>query len=194
MPTGTLPRDEAGAPAASVNCFVYMLPPSRSIIGVRIKPGTGLVMPPAAFRSLLIFLALGTMARPAASQDVGANHAEGNGGYRDQCNSSAPDVGISACGKIIEDRRESADIRGTALQNRAFYYQQKGDLDRSIADYSTVLTFSNGRKARAKICLNLGLLYFQKGAAASALDKFNEAVSLDPKMTSAYRSTALQFS
>jgi tetratricopeptide (TPR) repeat protein len=142
---------------------------------------------------MLAVFALGSMAPPAAAQGVGANHEEGHDGYREQCNSSAPAVAILACTKIIEDQREDDEARAIALQNRGFYYQQAGDLDHSIADYTTVVKYSSGRRARAKVYLNLGLLYFQKGDQATALDNYNEAVRLDPKLTSAYLNRASVF-
>src|SRR5271154_785340 len=99
------------------------------------------------FLPSLALLVLGSMAHPAAAQGVGANHEGGNNGYRYQCNSGTPDDAIVACTKIIDDKREDAEGRAMALQNRGFYYQQKGDLDHSIADYTTVLKFSTGHNA-----------------------------------------------
>src|SRR5262249_49165826 len=112
--------------------------------------------------------------------------------YREQCNSGALDEAIIGCTKIIETRHIDAEDRATALQNRGFYYQQKGDLDRSIADYTAVLKLS-ARRERAKVNLNLGLLHAQKGDAAAALDNYEEAVRLDPKLTSAYINRASLF-
>jgi tetratricopeptide (TPR) repeat protein len=147
----------------------------------------------AVFFPILVTLALESVVRPAAAQGVGANHEGGNNSYRYQCNSSAPAVAIIACTKIIEDKHEAADDRAMALQNRGFYYQHKGDLDRSIADYTTVLTFPSTRNTRAKIYLNLGVLHLQKRDEAAALDNYNEAVRLDPKLPSAYINRASIF-
>jgi len=152
-----------------------------------------MVVDRAVFLPALALFVLASMAHPATAQGVGANHEGGSNSYRSQCNSSAPDAAIIACTKIIEEKREDAEDRAMALQNRGFYYQQKGDLDDSIADYTAVLKFPAGHSARAKVHLNLGLLYFQKGDAGTALDNYNEAVRLDPKLTSAYLNRASIF-
>ena len=81
--------------------------------------------------AMLIFFALATAARPAAAQ--GANHDGGHAGDEIRCASGKLESAIIACTNIIDDKREDDDIRASALQNRGFYYQQRGDLDRALA-------------------------------------------------------------
>jgi hypothetical protein len=95
---------------------------------------------------------------PAAAQALGQDYEGGNDGYRMTCNTGAPRSAIVACTHIINDRHEDADRREMALQNRGFYYNSIGDVDHAIADYTSVLKLSSGRRNKAKVYLNLGLL------------------------------------
>ncbi|HEY0801931.1 MAG TPA: tetratricopeptide repeat protein, partial [Steroidobacteraceae bacterium] len=126
--------------------------------------------------------------RPAEAQ--GANHAGGHGGDAIRCVSGRPEMAIIACTAIVEDKSEDADNRAIALRNRASFYQQKGDFDRAIADYTTALKHPEPRGVKAKIYLNRGLTYFRKGDEVGALDDYGEAVALDPKLASAYLNRA----
>jgi tetratricopeptide (TPR) repeat protein len=129
---------------------------------------------------MLALLVLGTTTRPAAAQ--GATHAEGHAGDGIRCSSSKPEIAIIACTNIIEDKREDEENRAIALRNRGFYFQQKGDPDRAITDYTTALKLSGLRSIRAKTFLNWGMLYFRKGDEVDALADYNEAVTLDSKL------------
>ncbi len=144
-----------------------------------------------ACRRLLAFAVLGTMSSMAAP--VGANHEGGNNGFRYECSSAAPRAAIAACTRIIDDQREDSDSRATALQNRGYHYQTIGELDHSIADYTAVLTLPGGRSSKAKVYLNLGQLYVQKGDDDEALTSYGEAVKRDPKLAAAYVDRAAIF-
>src|SRR5580700_9237451 len=150
-----------------------------SAIDVKSMRSAGMPDCKAARLPLCIFFVLGTMNSMVAQ--VGPNHEGGNDGYRVQCNSAAPRAAIIACTRIIDDKREDSDGRVMALQNRGYYYQAIGDLDHSIADYTTVLQFSTGRSTKSKIYLNLGQLYAQKGDQGNALISYGEALNLNPK-------------
>jgi len=140
--------------------------------------------------TLYILVMVGTVNSTAAQ--IAADHDGGNDGYRVQCNSAAPQAAIIACTRIINDKREDSDGRLMALQNRGYYYQAIGDLDRSIADYISVLQIATGR-TKSKILLNLGQLYAQQGDQSNALASYGEALSLDPKLASAYINRAALF-
>src|SRR5579862_1883179 len=90
--------------------------------------------------ALLPLLALSAIAGSAPLAEAqGASHEEGHAEDRTQCTSGKPAIAIVACTHIIEGRSAGDESRASALRNRAFYYQQLGDLDRAIADYTTVL-------------------------------------------------------
>jgi tetratricopeptide (TPR) repeat protein len=113
-------------------------------------------------------------------------YAEGHADDRIQCSSGRPDAAIIACTNIIRDAGLEEFERATALKNRAFHYQESGDLDQAITDYTAVLARSEQRRVQAKTYLNRGLMYFRKGAAAAALADFTKTAELDPKLDSAY--------
>ncbi|HMI73595.1 MAG TPA: tetratricopeptide repeat protein [Steroidobacteraceae bacterium] len=146
----------------------------------------------AAAAATLALLAVAGMPRLAAAQ--GANHSAGNGGDAIRCSSGKPEIAIIACTHIIEDRREGVENRAIALRNRAFRHQQLGDFDAAIADYTTALDRPEQRGVQAKTRMNRGLMHFRRGDDADAMADYNEAVTLDPKLTSAYINRAAVFS
>ena len=135
--------------------------------------------------SRLVFPALVLMSLVSAagrSEAQGANHGGGAGGDAIRCASGKPQVAIPACGNIIADKREESENRSIALRNRASSYQQLGDLDHAIADYTTALKNPEQRGILAKIHLNRGLMYFRKNDEAEALADYNDAIALDAKL------------
>jgi tetratricopeptide (TPR) repeat protein len=113
-------------------------------------------------------------------------YAQGHADDRIQCSSGRPDAAIIACTNIIRDARLEEFERATALNNRAFHYQESGDLDQAVTDHTAVLARPEQRRIQAKTYLNRGLMYFRKGAAAAALADFTKTAELDPKLDSAY--------
>src|ERR1700743_326828 len=103
-----------------------------------------------------------------------------------RCASGKPQPAIVACTNIVNDKHESDEARAIARRNRAYQFQQAGDLDRAIADYTAALDRPEPRETQAKIRLNRGALYFQIGQEASALEDLGKALTLDPKLKSAY--------
>ena len=116
----------------------------------------------------------------------GADHSGGNGGDAIRCSSGKDEIAIAACSHIIDDKRETADNRAIALRNRAFHYQQMGDFDHAIADYTMGLQRPEPHPLQAKTHLNRGLMYALKGDEANALLDYSEAVTLDSTLASAY--------
>src|SRR5271169_1703252 len=120
---------------------------------------------------------------------AGAQIAKGSGSSssdRTQCSSAKPDVAIIACTRLIDDKHEDEDIRASALRNRASFYQQVGDFERAIADYTAALKRPESHRILANLYLNRGLMYFRKGDQDLALADYGEAVTLDPKLATAY--------
>src|SRR5882757_5479988 len=128
------------------------------------------------FLPALLLMALVGAANRCDAQ--GANHAGGNGGDAIRCVSAKPEIAIPACSNIIKDRREESENRAIALRNRASSYQQQGDLDHAIADYTTALKNPEPSGILAKIHLNRGLMYFRKNDEAEALADYNDAIAL----------------
>ena len=107
-----------------------------------------------------------------------------------RCASGKPEVAIVACGNIVKDKREGEENRAIALRNRAYHYQQIGDLERAIADYTTALVRPEQRALRAKLLLNRGVVYFQHGDEPLALQDLGKALASDPALLAAYLSRA----
>jgi 2'-5' RNA ligase len=120
----------------------------------------------------------------------GASHQGGHADDRIHCRSDTGNAAVVACSNIIDDERLEEFERAAALKNRAYHYQELGDVDRAIDDYTKVLSRPEQRRIQAKTYLNRGLMYSKKGAAAAALADFTTAATLDPKLDSAYLNRA----
>ena len=103
-----------------------------------------------------------------------------------RCASGKPQPAIVACTNIVNDKHESDEARAIALRNRAYQFQQAGDPDHAIADYTAALDRPEPSATLAKIRLNRGALYIQKGEEPAALEDLGKALALDPKLKSAY--------
>ena len=134
--------------------------------------------------ALAPMLALALVVRTANPQ--GADHGAGHNGDAIRCTSGKPEVAVIACTNIFQDKREDDGKRAIALRNRAFHYQQLGDFDHAIADYTTALRTPEQHGVEARTYLDRGLLYFLKGDEAHALSDYGRALALDPKMVSTY--------
>src|SRR5580704_18727930 len=110
--------------------------------------------------TLALLPALVLVARTANPQ--GADHGAGHEGDAIRCTSGKPEIAVVACSNIIQDKREEDGKRAIALRNRAFRYQQLGDFDRAIADYTLALDRPEQHGVEARTRLNRGLLYFLK--------------------------------
>src|SRR5258708_29421177 len=113
-------------------------------------------------------LALLLAAPTLQANGQGADHSGGHGGDAIRCTSGKPEVAVIACTNIIQDRSEGGDKRTIALRNRAFHYQQMGDVNRAIADYTTALDHPE-YGIQARTYSNRGLMYFVKGDEDHAL-------------------------
>jgi len=131
------------------------------------------------------------LASSLGSPDVrSANHQGGHADDRIHCSSDSGNAAIIACTHIIDDERLEEFERATALKNRAYHYQELGDVDRAIDDYTKILSRPEQHRVQAKSYLNRGLMYARKGAAAAAVADFTKAATLDPKLDSAYLNRA----
>jgi lipoprotein NlpI len=104
------------------------------------------------------------------------------------CAKESGDVAITACSRAIARGRLSGHILAVVYDNRAVEYQNKGDLDRAIADYTEAIQLDpkyaapyNGR----------GNVWSDKGDLERAIADYTEAIRLDPEYVIAYRNRAL---
>jgi tetratricopeptide (TPR) repeat protein len=93
------------------------------------------------------------------------------------------DRAIAGCTRILNDRGESQGYRAIAYNNRGFVWQDKGDLDRAIADYNEAIRLD---PKQANAYRNRGNAWREKGDLDRAIADLNEAIRLDPKYANAY--------
>jgi tetratricopeptide (TPR) repeat protein len=85
---------------------------------------------------------------------------------------------IAACTRII-DSRQSSDLRGNALMNRAVAYSlQSSDFGRAIADIDSAILLNPRLPSYHQI---RGNFFLQKGDNDGAIGSYSEAIRLDPK-------------
>ena len=80
---------------------------------------------------------------------------------------------------VLEKEPENA----SALFNRGFAYDEKGDFDKAIEDYDLYLEKINPRSAAAYY--NRGLVYTHLGQYERAIEGYNKAIELNPEDVSA---------
>jgi tetratricopeptide (TPR) repeat protein len=99
------------------------------------------------------------------------------------CRGTDIDARISACTRILEDRRISAHERGTAHNLRSIGYYRKGDYAAAIRDVSEAI----GLIPRdATLYLNRCDSYKASGDYDHAIHDCDEAIRLNPKLAGAY--------
>jgi tetratricopeptide (TPR) repeat protein len=99
------------------------------------------------------------------------------------CNARNADERISACTRIIDRGRESANNRASAYNNRGIAYFSKGENDRAIRDFDEAIQL----KPRNHVLLyNRGFAYSNQSDYDRAIQDYDEAISLYPKYTIAF--------
>ncbi len=95
------------------------------------------------------------------------------------CNQSAdPDRRIRGCTQVIErGKRESREDRSFAYTNRGNAYDDKGEVDRAIADYTKAIAL-NPKYALAYN--NRGIAYDEKGDKEQAIADYRKALEINP--------------
>jgi tetratricopeptide (TPR) repeat protein len=89
-----------------------------------------------------------------------------------------PDRRISGCTQIIErGKRERREYRAIAYNNRGLAYQEKGEVDRAVADFTTAIKFNPND---ARVYNNRGVAYEQKGDKEQAIADFRKAFEINP--------------
>ncbi len=100
--------------------------------------------------------------------------------YRD-CNQFAdPDRRIRGCTLVIErGKRESRENRSFAYTNRGNAYDDKGEVDRAIADYDEAIALDPNE---AFTYYNRGNAYDDKGDKEQAFADYRKAFEIDPSL------------
>jgi tetratricopeptide (TPR) repeat protein len=134
--------------------------------------------------ALTPMLALVLVVRTAIPQ--GADHGAGHNGDAIRCTSGKPEVAVSACTNIFQDKREDDGKRAIALRNRAFRYQQLGDFDHAIADYEAHALNDYGRALAldpklVSTYINRAAIYIKRGEDDRAITDLDRAALLDPR-------------
>ncbi len=95
------------------------------------------------------------------------------------CNQIAdPDRQIRGCTQIIErGKRERREYRAIAYNNRGIAYQEKGEVDRAIADFTTAIKFNPND---AEAYNNRSTAYVYKGDYDRAIADYRKALAIDP--------------
>src|ERR1043166_855674 len=99
------------------------------------------------------------------------------------CRGSDIDARISACTRILDQKRLSARERGTAHNLRSIGYYRKGDYVAAIRDVSEAINLVPGD---AVLYLNRCDSYKASGDYDRAIRDCDEAIRLNPKLTGAY--------
>ena len=99
-----------------------------------------------------------------------------------QCfNGASHDGIITNCTAVIASTQDS-ETRGSALGRRALAYYQRGEYEKSMADYTQAIALNPRQSSRfVGLCLN----YAKMKDDDRALANCNEAVRLDPQSTNA---------
>ena len=93
------------------------------------------------------------------------------------------DDGISACDRVVNDAKISAQDRAGALSSRCGWWWAKKDSDRALTDCNEAIRINRNL---APAYLNRGNVYLSKSDLDHAFADFNEALRLDPKNAWAY--------
>ena len=105
--------------------------------------------------------------------------------------SSDPDRRIRGCTQIIErGKRETREYRAIAYNNRGLAYQEKGEVDRAVADFTTAIKFNPND---ARVYNNRGVAYEQKGDKEQAIADYGKGIALNPKYVEAYTNRGVAY-
>lgn len=101
----------------------------------------------------------------------------------DNCSGSAGDAAIAACTRAIGSGRYHGRGLEALYYNRGNAYQNRGDLDRALADYGKAIDLDRND---ADAYLNRGIAFLSKSDVDRAVADFSKAIELKPKYAAAY--------
>lgn len=97
---------------------------------------------------------------------------------------ATPDARIAACNTAIESRPDaSATDRAALFISRAEAYDDKGDVDRAIADLNKAIELDPNSVVAFE---NRGTLFVRSGKPDRAIEDYDEAIRLDPNYAQAH--------
>jgi tetratricopeptide (TPR) repeat protein len=99
------------------------------------------------------------------------------------CAKASGNAAIAACTRVIQNRGTSARNRVVAYVNRGNVFDDKGDHDRAIADYTEAILL-NPKNSIAYD--DRGDAYQAKGDNDRAIADYSEAITIDPKRPAYY--------
>ena len=127
----------------------------------------------STFKATAIWLAMGCLLAPIVASTQARADAAGD------CNQSLdPDRTIRGCTTAI-GRKPVAP----AYNNRGTAYDDKGDYDRAIADFSKAIALD---PKYVNAYYNRGVSYQHKGNRDQAILDYTKAIAVDPKFVPAY--------
>src|SRR5437764_11900225 len=128
----------------------------------------------AKIKALSFVIGLSAATLPCAGQALAASTSQ------QTCEdaSAAPDARLAACARWMQSGRLTAYGRYVALQNRAFAFEKKGQLDEAIAEWTTAIA---ANPTEANGYYNRGTVWVQKKNYNSAIADYNRAIEIDPK-------------
>jgi tetratricopeptide (TPR) repeat protein len=106
------------------------------------------------------------------------------------CADASGDVAIAACTQSIESGQFTGHNLAIIYYTRGTAYNEKGDNDRAIVDYTEAITLN---PKDANYYNNRCKAYNDKGANDPALVDCNEAIRLDPEYAPAYNNRGIAY-
>lgn len=103
----------------------------------------------------------------------------------EDCNSDKPETVISGCTTLIDAGKTGKDALTVAYFNRGNAYDDSGDHDAAIADYTTALKIKNDY---SDAYFNRGFAYEAKGDYDNAIADYTRVIALAPDYAKAYYS------
>lgn len=131
---------------------------------------------------------LRTAAKPrgGAEQPAGAAAAPVKSTVRDItlcAQTKQPDPAIEGCTRVVDDPKQKPKLRAAAYFNRGNALQQKGEVDKAIADFDEAIKLE---PKSANAYNNRGTVKNEKGDADGAIEDFNVAIKHNARYASAY--------
>ncbi|MGH6974104.1 MAG: tetratricopeptide repeat protein, partial [Stellaceae bacterium] len=108
----------------------------------------------------------------------------------DWCKGDNADLSIGGCTAIIQSGQETTMNLAIAFYDRGNAYDDKGEYDKAIADYTQALQLDPRHETAL---VNRGLAYKHKGDYDRAIADFNAALGLKPDDEDAYIDRGLTF-
>jgi tetratricopeptide (TPR) repeat protein len=138
-------------------------------------------------RILLLTVAACLIAASAHAQNETTDQIAAPANLAPSCGAAinaTPDARIAACDTAIESRTDaSATDRAALFVSRAEAYDDKGDMDRAIADLNKAIELDPKNVTAFE---NRGTLFVRSGKPDRAIEDYNEAIRLDPHYAQAY--------